>query len=43
MIVIAHRLITVQHCDRIYRLEQGRIVEEGTPDKMLNLPKVVKG
>ena len=39
MIVIAHRLTTVQHCDRIYRLEQGRIVEEGTPDKMLKLPK----
>jgi ATP-binding cassette, subfamily B, bacterial PglK len=27
MIVIAHRLATLQHCDRIYRLEQGRIVE----------------
>ena len=27
MIVIAHRLTTLQHCDRIYRLEQGRIVE----------------
>ncbi len=26
MIVIAHRLTTVQHCDRIYRLEQGKIV-----------------
>ena len=27
MIVIAHRLTTLQYCDRIYRLEQGRIVE----------------
>ena len=35
MIVIAHRLTTVQHCDRIYRLEQGRIVEEGTPEQVL--------
>jgi len=35
MIVIAHRLTTVQHCDRIYRLEQGKIVEEGTPDQVL--------
>ena len=35
MIVIAHRLTTVQHCDRIYRLEQGRIVNEGTPEQVL--------
>jgi ABC-type multidrug transport system fused ATPase/permease subunit len=35
MIVIAHRLTTVQHCDRIYRLEQGRIVQEGTPEQVL--------
>ena len=35
MIVIAHRLTTVQHCDRIYRLEQGKIVEEGTPEYVL--------
>ncbi len=35
MVVIAHRLTTVQHCDRIYRLEQGRIVEEGIPEQIL--------
>jgi ABC-type multidrug transport system fused ATPase/permease subunit len=35
MIVIAHRLTTVQHCDRIYRLEQGRVVEQGTPEQVL--------
>ena len=35
MIVIAHRLTTVQHCDRIYRLEQGKIIEAGTPDQVL--------
>jgi ATP-binding cassette subfamily B protein len=29
-IVIAHRLATVQSCDRILVLEEGRIVEEGT-------------
>jgi ATP-binding cassette subfamily B protein len=29
-IVIAHRLATVQSCDRILVLEAGRIVEEGT-------------
>ena len=30
MIVIAHRLSTLQHCDRIYRLEQGKIVAVGS-------------
>ena len=39
MIVIAHRLTTVQHCDRIYRLEQGKIVEEGTPEQILKLQR----
>jgi ATP-binding cassette, subfamily B, bacterial PglK len=29
LIVIAHRLTTVEHCDRIYRLEQGRVVASG--------------
>ena len=29
-IVIAHRLATVQSCDRILVMEEGRIVEEGT-------------
>jgi ABC-type multidrug transport system fused ATPase/permease subunit len=28
IIVIAHRLATVEHCDRIYRLEMGEIVAE---------------
>ena len=34
-IVIAHRLTTVQHCDRIYRLKQGKIVKVGSPNEML--------
>ena len=29
MIVIAHRLTTVQHCDRIYRLEKDRLLRKG--------------
>jgi ABC-type multidrug transport system fused ATPase/permease subunit len=34
-IVIAHRLSTVRHADRIIVLDQGRIVEEGTHDTLL--------
>ena len=38
IILIAHRLGTVKNCDRIYRLEGGRIVEEGLPEEILKLP-----
>ena len=34
MIIIAHRLTTVQHCDRIYVLENGEIIK-GTPKNIL--------
>jgi ATP-binding cassette subfamily B protein len=34
-ILIAHRLSTVMHADRIYVLERGRIVESGKHDALL--------
>lgn len=34
-ILIAHRLSTVMHADRIFVLERGRIVEQGTHDDLL--------
>jgi len=30
MIIIAHRLTTVEHCDRIYEMESGKIVRHGS-------------
>ena len=34
--VIAHRLSTVRHADRIYVLEHGQIIEQGTHDELIN-------
>jgi ABC-type multidrug transport system fused ATPase/permease subunit len=30
LIVIAHRLTTVQYCDRVYLMDKGRIIKSGT-------------
>ena len=35
MIIIAHRLVTVEHCDRILVLDHGHLAEQGTPAELL--------
>ena len=38
-ITIAHRLSTVKHCDRIYRLEQGKVAQSGSYQLVIeNIP-----
>jgi ATP-binding cassette, subfamily B, bacterial PglK len=35
MIIIAHRLSTLEHCDRIYMLERGRVVKSGSYEEVI--------
>ena len=34
-IVVAHRLSTIKHCDRIVVIDEGRIIEDGTYDELI--------
>ena len=36
-IVIAHRLSTIKQCDRIIYLDNGKIVEDGTYEELINM------
>jgi ATP-binding cassette subfamily B protein len=36
VILITHRLASVRHADLVHVLDQGRLVESGTPDELLS-------
>jgi ABC-type multidrug transport system fused ATPase/permease subunit len=35
VIIVAHRMSTVEYCDRLYRIESSRLIEEGTFDEVV--------
>lgn len=41
IILIAHRLTTLQNCDKVYKLEKGRVVSSGTYQELLEIPVTI--
>ena len=37
IIIVAHRLSTLSSCDRIYKLEEGKVIQVGNPEELLDL------
>ena len=37
IVLIAHRLSTVKKCDRIFLLEHGKLVAQGTYDELIGM------
>ncbi len=35
VIIVAHRLSTVEYCDRLYRIEDSQMTEHGTFDEVV--------
>jgi ABC-type multidrug transport system fused ATPase/permease subunit len=36
LIIITHRLFTVKNCDKIFFIDKGKIIKQGSPEKVLN-------
>jgi len=42
MVIVAHRLSTIKHAAKIIVIERGQIVEQGTPEQLLEEGKIYK-
>ena len=36
VIVITHRLSTIEYCDRVYLLDKGRLIKSGSFEEVVN-------
>ena len=36
LIVVTHRLSTVQHCDNVFYISNGKIIKQGLPKEVLD-------
>ena len=43
IIMIAHRLSTVQKCDEIFLIDNGRLVDHGTYENLIETNAIFKG
>lgn len=43
IIIVAHRLSTIEHCDWIFRFEQGSLVDQGSADEVLDRVRALLG
>ena len=41
-IIVAHRLSTIARCDKVYKIESGKVVAEGSFDEVNNISNLLK-